>query len=91
MPRNRRIRQGRKPIKLLVEGAGEVVEGAALGVDEAVAWVEEVEGVVVEEGVVEGDSRLLKNILRKKWEGLNAQGTKNNYSQLVLLRRAMMD
>lgn len=87
MPRNRKTRPGRKPIKLPVEEAVEVAEGGVHGVDGAVAWVaveEAVEGVEAGVGVVGGDSRPFKHILRKNVRSLgcrvakplNAQGTK---------------
>lgn len=64
MPRNRRTKLERKPIRLLVE---EVVE--AEGEDGEVVWVaveeaaeEAAEEVEAGEGVVEGDSRPFNNI-----------------------------
>lgn len=89
MPRNRRTRLGRKPIKLPVEEVAEVAEGGVgeVGGVAVVAWVaveEAVEEVEAGAGAVGGDSRLFKHILRKNVrslgcrvaEPLNAQGQK---------------
>lgn len=65
MLQNRRTRPGKKPIRLLVEEgvAGEEEEVCGVGVaGGGVCGVEEVE---VEAGVVGGDSRPFRNILRK--------------------------